>query len=393
LVIRSCFAKTPAGATHLRLLAAVYALAALAFSARAAVMILGFTAALLFLIWRERNVRLFLALAGVALGAALAFGAAVVADPDYWSVVGHAAFLEPRSMMPELSYSTRLFVPQRATMLAIMLAALLFQVGLFIRNRACDTHVVSAIAIMVQLVLVLVDPSPGEYAYGYALIPVMFGLSQLHAWRELFRFNSERLLPLATLTITLGLTGLCLAYPLLKGKLPPAGSVLRMSIDRPLDQQAIDRIDDVTLVGMMVSRNRHNLTDELRIRSAVCARFRGTVVAVFPSHPICKFDPAPAWHHLLWPPFPDEKRDTTAAEQRAATALFSGALPDLVIWGMQFRDHMPAPDWLLKRLGDCYEMHAGFALRRETCGGLPQAEPPSAALLGNRQGKAADLSG
>jgi hypothetical protein len=228
------------------------------------------------------------------------------------------------------------------------------------RKGTGSTALVIAAATGLQLLLVLSDPAPFQYVYGWALIPTLAGLAPIgeasghgHADKRLAYFG---------LCLAGFLASLSAAYAIVKQQQPPTGSILRLSVDRPMDQGELARISTPKLVSRMISgEGQQLLWNQLSVRSALCRRVNGPVLSVLASHPICLSDTSPDWIDFGWPAM---HQGTVLDERRFAAMI--GARPELFIWGRQSgaaRLHEGA----IARLRSCYRSYPGFALLTEQC--------------------------
>ena len=340
------------------LLAAAFSGAALFFSARAAVMIVGMGLLCAFLCARRKDATTFAYLVLMAIGFAAIVLLAYALDPDSFSLMVQSVYLDPIALMPDLSPGQRILAADRFILLALILVALAAAVLEIFRGRAREIGFVAAAACLTQLMLVAVDPSPFQYVYGWSALPVLAGIALLG------RYSVPGLhagLAFAGSALALGLVSLSVAH-VATGRAPRPGTILRLSYDRPLAQEELRRTATPQLLSMMVSAQRQQgLWNQLAVLSEICRRVRGPVLAKFYAHPICLRDARHDWAGLKWPPLLEGEGD--AASKAEFEALFAARPPELVAWGKHHYSPEPTP-WGRSLLKD-YAVYDGFALRRE----------------------------
>lgn len=340
------------------LLAAATCLVACLFSARAMVMTVPFAALCVVIVWQRRDIGSFASLVGLVVVAASAIGALFLLFPGWISLVLESVYLEPSKVMPEVSLAQRFLTPDRTFLSAVTALGLVG--GLLTRNVAVSIPAAG------QLLLLVLDPSPFQYVYGWALLPSLIGLYLL-AQR---RFNH----PAPVIAYCgLGLTALffaqCLAYPIIKGKNPPTGSVLRLTLDEPFGPLAAKPTDE--LIDMMVSGvGQERLSNQIALREEICRRVKGAVLSVFANHPICLRDARYDWIEFSWSEVWNQ--NATRLEKAKFASFIATARPTLFIWGSR----QPAP-WVADVL-ESYDVHGTYAIIAvEPCGqrGRPKASP------------------
>jgi hypothetical protein len=117
---------------------------------------------------------------------------------------------------------------------------------------------------------------------------------------------------------------------------------------------------------MISGHGQHGLANQLAVRSELCRRLEGPVLAYFESSPVCLPDASYWWFELRWPAIADGEPEPLRAMSREA---FEQAIrtrkPDLIIWGGRFAPPAPLSAWTEAILSCCYTIHDGFALRRD----------------------------
>lgn len=341
------------------LLAAAFSGAALFFSARAAVMIVGMGLLCTFLCARRKDAATFAFLVLMAIGFAAIVLLAYALDPDRFSLMVQSVYLDPIALMPDLSLGQRVLSVDRFILLALILIALAAAVLEIFRGKSREIGFVVAAACLTQLVLIVVDPSPFQYVYGWSALPVLAGIALLG------RYSVPGLhagLAFTGSALALGLVSLSLAH-VAAGRAPRPGAILRLSYDRPLAQEELRRTATPQLLSMMVSAERQQgLWNQLAVLTEICRRVRGPVLAKFYAHPICLRDARHDWAGLRWPPLLEGEGD--AASKAEFEALFATRPPELVAWGKHHYSPEPTP-WGRSLLKD-YAVYDGFAVRRES---------------------------
>ncbi|HET7815998.1 MAG TPA: hypothetical protein VFK58_00260 [Sphingomicrobium sp.] len=352
------------------LLAAAFAGAALFFSARAAVMIVGLALLCAWLCVRRRDWATFLYLVLLAVGLGAIAALAYVADPTGFTRMVTSVYLDPIVLMPDLTIGQRVLSVDRLLLLAMILAALAAALLAIARGKNRETATVVAAACLTQLVLVVADPSPFQYVYGWAALPTLAGIALLG------RYSVRGLhagLALAGSALAIGLVSLSLAQAAAADRPPRPGSMLRITYDPPLSEAELRRASTPDLVSMMVRTERQQgLWNQLALLTEICRRVRGPVLAKFYAHPICLHDLRHDWAGLKWPPM--LAGDPGSGSMREFEALFARRPPELVAWGKQHFTPEPTP-WGRSLLKD-YDIHEGFALRR-----APGPRRPSASRV------------
>lgn len=345
------------------LLAALFSAAALAFSARAAVMIVGMGLVCLLLCARRNDWRTLSWLVLMAVGTAAIVLVAFLADPQRISLIAASVYFDPVRLMPDLSLGQRILSLDRFGLLALILVAFAAGCAEAARGPARDLGLVVAGACLTQLVLVALDPSPFQYVYGWAMLPTLAGIGLLG--RTSVR-GLHAGLAFAAAAFAIGLASFSLAYVARTGSAPRPGSVLRLSYDRPLDAAGLRRAPTERLLAMMVStEGQQGLWNQLAVLTEICRRIRGPVLTKFYANPICLRDARYDWAGLQWPPLLEGSGSARSTEE--FETLFANRPPHLVAWGKHHFSPGLTP-WGRRLLRD-YAVHDGFALRRDLAAG------------------------
>ncbi|MEO6256133.1 MAG: hypothetical protein ABIO69_04920 [Sphingomicrobium sp.] len=341
------------------LLAAALSGAALLFSARAAVMIVGMGLLLSLLCARKKDV----ATVGYLVLMAVAFGALVLLDyaldPDRFLLMVQSVYFDPIRLMPDLSLAQRVLAVDRFILVALIVVALAAASIELVRGKASDRSIVIAAACVTQLVLIVVDPSPFQYVYGWSTLPVLAGIALLG------RNSVPRLhggLAAFGGSLALGIVGVSIANSAAAGHPPRPASILRLTYDAPFARDELRAATTPRLMAMMIGNERQQgLWNQLPLLSEICRRIRGPVLTKFYANPVCLHDARYEWAGITWPPLlEDEGNATTRAEFEA---LFAAHPPELVAWGKLHYTPALTP-WGRALLKD-YTIYPGFALRRE----------------------------
>ena len=332
------------------LVAALLAGLALSFSARAAVMAVGMGALLSFLCWSRRDRRTFALL--VAMGAAFfgLVGLAYLAAPDEVGTMIRLVYFDPVEIMHDVPLSMRLLPIDRLLMVVLIVAAL---IAAFARRGEERARVI-AFACATQLFLILADPSPYQYVYGWAALPALAGLS-LIGDRDPGRLH----LGLGGIAAFLSLTAMVLSFA---GPTPRAGTILRLTYDRPFAFGELDKASTARLLQMATrSERQQGLWNQLALFGEICRRVPGPVLTKFYANMICQKDALYDWAGLQWPPiFEDDPSTVSRAEFER---LFASHPPALVAWGKQHYVPRLNP-WGRALLAD-YDIYEGYALKRQ----------------------------
>jgi hypothetical protein len=339
------------------LLAAACSGAALFFSARAAVMIVGVGMLCAFLCARKKDWRTFvyLVLMATAFGAIVALNYAV--DPDRFMLMVRSVYFDPSQLMPHLSLAQRVLSVDRFILLALILVALAAAVLEIIDGKARDVGFVVAAAALTQLGLIVVDPSPYQYVYGWAALPVLAGIALLK------RYSVPKLhagLAFAGSALALGLISMSLAQAA-SGRVVRPASVARLTYDAPIADTELRQATTPALLTMMSQMDRQQgLWNQLALLTKICRRVHGPVLAKFYAHPICLRDSRYDWAGLRGPLLEDETDRSTRAE---VEQVFADRPPELIAWGKLHYSPKLNP-WGQRLLKD-YVVYDGFALRRD----------------------------
>lgn len=313
-------------------LGAFVASLSLLFSARAAVMI-GFLAlALGAVVWRRRDYRTLGALACIAAAEATLLLLCWLWAPDVVGRILQSVFLDPLGMMPAVSLRDRLLRPETFALVLPVAIACAIAFFLLCRQQSHPALIIGLVCAS-QLALIVLDPSPFGYVYGWATIPTIVGLSL-----GVRRINW---LQVPVILYGLGLAALLIgggtAYLLLKQKNPPAFSSLRLVPDAPWRSADLKRLSTKRLVELLISGDgQHNFRNQLALRSELCRRVSGAVMAYYPRHPICMRDATYEWAGLTWP---NLQADRWRTQDQAFVDVLRRNPPQLIIWS----DHFPAP--------------------------------------------------
>ena len=343
------------------LLAALFSGLAVCFSARAAVMGVGMAAACAWLCLSRRDGGTFVRLALLGLGFASAAALFYAVDPARFELMIHSVYLEPSSVMPELTLVQRVLPFNRLILLVLIVAALGAAALALSRRQAGHRPLVIAIACATQLILILiVDPSPFQYVYGWAALPTLAGLALIGGVVGERRLHSGLAIIAAAGTAVM----LCLsfAYLVSNGRSPRTGSILRITSDPPVDRGTLTQSTTPQLLAMMVStEGQQALSNQLALLSEICGRIRGPALRIFYAETICLSDMRYDWPGLRWAPMFE---GVTARGSRSEfERLIAERRPELVAWGKQhYRPRLNA--WGRALLKD-YEVYDGFALRSD----------------------------
>jgi hypothetical protein len=337
--------------------AAVLAGLAILFSARAGGMVAVLGLLLLYLSARSHDwaaVRALLGVAGGFLAAALVL---YLAAPEWVALVVRSCFLEPAKLLKGLPLWERFLAPERIPLTVLIAGGLIAGMRLG-RQGDKERGLVVAVASAAQLLLVVLDPSPYQYVYGWAAVPVVLGLVSAS---PVFSLYFPSALAAVIVSVSVG-------YGILHGEAPATSSYFRLTFDAPLDEHEFARLPTPVLVSQLISDKRQmNLTNQLRVRSEVCRRLQGSVLTTFDTHPICLDDAMFYWTGLRWPPLMEGDPATPdAMPPQAFAQIFVDARPSVFIWGRRRgppRTLLPATQQML---ACCYELHEGFALSRES---------------------------
>lgn len=357
LLFNGAWAILLAGYSRPRLLlASIMAAAALSFSARASIMAAGFAVTVALVLYRHRDWRTFALLAIMAVGLVIAAVAAWAWNAEYWELVARTVFLDPAQLFPTVTLTQRLLYPDRAPLVGLIVLAIGIAIVALRRRVRSERAWIIICACTTQLALIVADPSPFTYVYAWAAIPTVAGLGMLE---DLGGKRSNAWVAAAGATLAASLAALILAYVVVKGRQPPAGSVLRLVLDEPMDRGRIERLPTQELVRIMVSgEGQHSLANQLMVRRELCRRIDGQVLTVFPYHPICLPDAAYHWYEVQWPgAFAGGSR----ADQERFAALMRRSRPSLFIWSGPGAPRTLSP--AAERAITSYRKADGFALK------------------------------
>jgi hypothetical protein len=360
LLVNAAWAVVLCGRTT-RTMAAAAVLAGLAllFSARAAEMVAVLGVLLLFLAGRSRDVASIRALLGVAAVFVVSAIVGYLAAPEWMALVVRSCFFEPAKMLAGPTLMARFFALERLP-LTILIAAGLGAGAFLMRREPGRRGLIVVVAGAAQLLMIALDPAPYQYVYGWAAVPVAFGVASLGPVLALS-------LPSA---MAAGLVGISVAYSMVHGHAPATISYFRLTFDPPLSGTVVARLSTPKLIALLISDvDQKNLANQLRIRSEVCRRLSGKVLTTFDTNPICLDDATFYWSGLRWPPVVegDVAAPNDMSEQEFAR-IVSLARPRVFIWDHRWgppRTLLPA---IRNMLACCYELRNGFALLNEDRG-------------------------
>ena len=341
------------------LLAAALAGLALFFSARASVMIVGMGAACTLLCVRRKDARTFAYLMLIAVGFAAIVAVTYALDPDRFALIVKSVYLDPVSLMPDLTIKQRVLATDRLILLALIMVALASAVLEIARDKASNTGLVVAVACVTQLILIAFDPSPFQYVYGWAMLPTLAGIALLGRYSPR---GLESGLVLAASGLALVFVSLSVTRAAAAGRPPRPGSMLRITYDRPLAAGELRRASTPQLLAMMVRTDRQQaLWNQLALFTEICRRIREPALTKFYANPICLRDARYDWAGLQWPAMLEG--DRAAGPSAEFEALFANRPPQLVAWGK--KHYTPALTPWGRRLLRDYQVYDGFALRRK----------------------------
>lgn len=341
------------------LLAAAFSGAALFFSARAAVMIVGMALLCAWLCGRRRDVKTFGYLVLLAVGFVTIVALVYALDPASFTRIVTTVYLESGAVTPDLSIGQRVLPVDRLILLAMILVALGAAALEIARDRGRDVGWVVAASCVTQLVLIALDPSPFQYVYGWSALPALAGIALLgrysvHGLRTGLAFSGS--------VLAMGLVSLSVAQTAASGRPPGPGSMLRITYDPPIAESELRRASTPQLMSMMIrTEGQQGLWNQLALLTEICRRIRGPVLAKFYAHPICVRDVRYDWAGLKWPPLLEGEGNAALAGE--FEALFASRPPELVAWGKQH--YSPSPSAWGRSLLKDYAIYDGFALRRD----------------------------
>jgi hypothetical protein len=306
------------------ILAASIASLALLFSARAAVMMVPM--GLICLYCARRKWPLF-AIGGLWLAL---LGLIYLAAPGYALLVVRSVYLDTLGF-ERVAYATRFLQPERLVLIAMMVAALA-NAGIGLMRKRNDRDLVTVVAIVGQLVLIVVDPSPFEYVYGWSMLPVLLALP-----------GSDFAKTVAAFGFAAAIAAMSAAYPVIKGH-EPESPFLHLTFEAPISSTQWTTAQLATQLF-----HRHSLWNQIAAREELCRRMGSrTVVAYFWFQPICMKDALYEWIGLSWP------RGFHTIKQPPALILWgsAGRKPVELLGGYAVYDGFAlAPDVSAKRLG------------------------------------------
>jgi len=336
------------------LLAAVLAGASVLFSGRAGFMALAAGGCLLYLAYRARDMRAFRALIFTALAFAAVLAAIYWSDPAWTTLVVQSAVLDPVQFIIPLSLWRRIVPLDRAILLFLIVIALLSGLRMVRRGQA-ERGIVVAGASVGQLLLIFIDPVPYQYVYGWATVPVLFGVVSLSR-----RFAALFSGGMAVLYLP-GVFPLVAATPFS----PPQGSLFQPVIGPVLSREVVQRIATPELVRMMLNGEwQQNLASQLRVREEVCRRVGGKVLVSWAFHPICLPDANYHWTGLRWP-IPVQGVVTGSGrsmDEFEFLGIITTTKPSLFVWLPGPGRSPRLPRTLEQTLTTCYDRFEGFAL-------------------------------
>lgn len=260
--------------------------------------------------------------------------------------------------------------------LVIAFAAALFGVARGPREWRRALIAASA-SIAAGLLLIIVDPAPFEYSFGHAVVAVSFVLGLLPALVK----SKHRVATASNAGVgvygVLGLAAITLlfagylAFPRLKHRPPP--QFLDFAIHQAPSRRELASATLPQLLDQLVrTEAATSLTEQLRVREAVCRRLKGPVLATFYTHPVCVRDASFYWFHASWPSVYAEQlnfqnKRIVGLSQGDLARMFRKRRPVLFMWTTLTRDGTearPLAPWLIPIVDRAYERHAGYALLR-----------------------------
>jgi hypothetical protein len=270
----------------------------------------------------------------------------------------HSVYLEPATVMPDLSLAQRIMPLDRFLLLFLVLAALIGAVLQLAQDRSHHAALVIAGACAMQILLALVDPSPFQYVYGWAVIPTLAGLALFG------RFSVRRLhagLALGSVALAGPLFAAGVSYLIVKGHAPLTGSITRITYDRPIPAERFARAGTPQLLTLMVNtQGQQGLWNQLALLSEICRRIDGPALTKFVANPLCLRDATYEWAGLKWPPMFEGQAG--AAHKAEFEALIASRPPQLIAWGKRL--YLPQLNPWGRALLKDYAIHDGFALHR-----------------------------
>lgn len=339
------------------LLAAAFSSLALFFSARASVMILGMGVVCALLCVQRKDARTFAYLVLMAVGLAAIVAFAYALDPDRFALIVKSVYLDPASLMPDLTIKQRVLATDRLILVALIVVAIAGAGLEIVRDKTSNIGLVVAVACVTQLVLIAVDPSPFQYVYGWSMLPTLAGIALLG------RYSTRGLyagLALAASGLALVFVSMSVTRAAANGRPARPGSMLRITYDQPFAGGELQRASTPQLLAMMVRTDRQQgLWNQLALFTEICRRIRGPALTKFYANPICLRDARHDWAGLQWPPMLDGDRAAGSSEE--FEALFADRPPQLVAWGKKHYTPELTP-WGRRLLKD-YDVYDGFALR------------------------------
>lgn len=354
LLINAAWATVLCSRSRWRLLAAAaLAAPAILFSARGAAMVGVMGLLLLYLGARHRDRTVVLGLLAIGvlfLGAGLT---ACLVAPEWVTLVFRSCFLEPAALAKGLSMAERFLALERVALTFLIGGGLAAGVWL-VRLGETEQGVVVATACAAQLLMVALDPAPYEYVYGWAAIPAVLGLMRVGAVPA----------TLFSAGLAAAVLGISLAYTVHAGQAPRTLSYFRLTFDKPLSESDIARLPTPALVGLLISDDRQkNFSNQLRIRSEVCRRLQGPVLATFDTHPICLHDAAFSWTDVRWLSIAQGDHSPAGSPPPESFAqMLITTRPKAFIWDRRWGPHRALLPSTRAVLACCYEVHRGFAL-------------------------------
>jgi hypothetical protein len=342
-------------------LATMLAIFAAACSARGVVMGIGFGAALGWRAIVHREWRFILIPAAVLVAALAAAVAAYLAEPGYVELMLRSALLDPGAVLPWLSVSQRILAFDRFPQVSLALLAMLFGTACVIKGVNRDKSGVIGLAALAQLMLIFFDPSPFPYVYGWALIPCLAGLALAD---ELFQIDARKWVSGLAVAGGGSLAAVTIAYPLIVGSAPPAGSNYRVLPDPPLDAEAVRGLPLKRLMALELRReHQQSLANQLMVREEICRRINGSVMSFWQSHPICLQDATYYGFSIKWPNIGLKGPPT---REQWFEEVFKRNPPSLVIWTIPGAVVTLSP-WAESLLNG-YDIENGFAIRADPIG-------------------------
>ena len=200
---------------------------------------------------------------------------------------------------------------------------------------------------------VVLDPAPYQYVYGWAALPAVVGIASV----------SSAFVSCFPAAIAVAILGVSAGYTVQAGQAPRTSSYFRLTFDARLDQGEIARTPTAALVAMLLNdRRQKSLANQLDVRSELCRRLRGKVLATFDTHPVCLDDALFYWQRL--PALVAGEAPRVAMSRQDFERAFTTARPHVFIWGRRWEEPRALLPWANQMLVCCYDVGNGFAVAR-----------------------------